>query len=163
MPVRAIPSANKTLCQTTTNTLDNTCQEEFSWWCFQRVFTASRGSTSLLYDIFARTFVIKVVTSALSSLSSEQCYCKTHLLYDDIAGQKERDCDPDDEENIVPPLLGAPAHELLVVDAEEEADGEEGEEAAVEHLGHEDHHEAVNWKGRKVQIEVFSTITATPF
>ena len=30
MPVRAIPSANKTLCQTTTNTLDNTCQEEFS-------------------------------------------------------------------------------------------------------------------------------------
>ena len=31
-----------------------------------------------------------------------------------------------------------------VVYAEEEADGEYGEEAAVEHLGHEDHHEAVN-------------------
>ena len=84
--------------------------------------------------------------SESSSLSSEQYYCKTHLLYDDIAGQKERDCDPDDEENIVPPFLWAPPHELLVVDAEEEADGEEGEEAAVEHLGHEDHHEAINWE-----------------
>ena len=42
-------------------------------------------------------------------------------------------------------ILCAPAHELLVVDAEEEADGEEGEEAAVEHLGHEDHHQTVNW------------------
>ena len=42
-------------------------------------------------------------------------------------------------------ILRAPAHELLVVDAEEEADGEEGEEAAVEHLGHQDHHQAVNW------------------
>ena len=45
----------------------------------------------------------------------------------------------------MPPFLGAPPHELLVVDAEEEADGKEGEKAAVEHLGHEDHHEAVNW------------------
>ena len=49
----------------------------------------------------------------------------------------------------MPPFLRAPPHELLVVDAEEEADGEEGEEAAVEHLGHEDHHEAVNWGKKK--------------
>ena len=27
MPVRAIPSANKILCQTTTSTLDNTCRQ----------------------------------------------------------------------------------------------------------------------------------------
>ena len=45
----------------------------------------------------------------------------------------------------MPAFLGVPLHELLVVDAEEEADGEEGEEAAVEHLRHEDHHEAVDW------------------
>ena len=70
---------------------------------------------------------------------------KPHLLYDDIARQEESYCHSDDEEYIVPPFLGAPPHELLVVDAEEEADGEEGEEAAVEHLSHEDHHEAVNW------------------
>ena len=44
----------------------------------------------------------------------------------------------------MPPFLWASAHELLVVDAEEEANGEEGEEAAVEHLGHEDHHQTVN-------------------
>ena len=67
-----------------------------------------------------------------------------NLEDDDIAGEEESYCDPDDEEHVVPPLLGAPAHELLVVDAEEEADGEEGEKAAVEYLGHKDHHEAIN-------------------
>ena len=30
MPVRAIPSASRTLCQTTTSTLDNTCRKELS-------------------------------------------------------------------------------------------------------------------------------------
>ena len=123
MPVRAIPSASKIRCHTTTNTLDNTCDQQSSVHCVWSWF------------------------------------CKPHLLYDDIAGQKKGDCDSNDEENIVPALLGASPHELLVVDAEEEADGEEGEKAAVEHLSHEDHHEAVNWG--KVQIEVFLTITAT--
>ena len=76
---------------------------------------------------------------------AEKYFCKAHLLNNDIAGKEERNCDSNDEEDVVPAFLGVPPHELLVVDAEEEADGEEGEEAAVEHLRHEDHHEAVDW------------------
>ena len=48
-----------------------------------------------------------------------------------------------------------PAHELLVVDAEEEADGEEGKQAPVEHLRHQDYHQSVHWKGKKIVFLFF--------
>ena len=67
-------------------------------------------------------------------------------MYDDVAGEEEGDGDADEEEDIVPSLLGAAAHELLVVDAEEQTDGEEGEETAVEDLGDKNDHQTVNWK-----------------
>ena len=69
-----------------------------------------------------------------------------HLLYDDVAGEEEGDGDTDDEEDVVPALLGAAAHELLVVDTEEQADGEEREQATVEDLGDQNDHQTVDWK-----------------
>ena len=122
MPVRAIPSASKIRCHTTTNTLDNTCDQQSSVHCVWSWF------------------------------------CKPHLLYDDIAGQKQGDCDSNDEENIVPALLGASPHELLVVDAEEETDGEEGEEAAVEHLGNLDDPGSVSCKQEQLYGSLISKI-----
>ena len=77
---------------------------------------------------------------------AEKYFCKAHLLNNDIAGKEERNCDSNDEEDVVPAFLGVPPHELLVVDAEEEADGEEGEEAAVEYLSHKDNMDSRYWK-----------------
>ena len=56
------------------------------------------------------------------------------LLDEDVAGEEEGEADTDDEEDVGPALLGGGAHELGVVEAEQETDGEEGEEAAVEDL-----------------------------
>ena len=80
----------------------------------------------------------------------------SHLLHDNVAGEQEGDRDADHKEDVVPALLRAPgkdgnvdmefshglspAHELLVVDAEEETDGEEWKQAPVEHLRHQDYH-----------------------
>ena len=79
-------------------------------------------------------------------------------MYDDVAGKKEGDSDSNDQENVVPALLGAATHELLVVDAEQQADGEEGEQAAVEDLGNQNYHQTVNWKEMticQICIELF--------
>ena len=65
-------------------------------------------------------------------------------MYDDVAGEEEGDGDTDDEEDVVPALLGAAPHELLVVDAEEQTDGEEREETSVEDLGDQNDHQTVN-------------------
>ena len=51
-----------------------------------------------------------------------------------------------------------PAHELLVVDAEEETDGEEGEQAPVEHLRHQDYHQSVHWKKKSIIFFIFIMI-----
>ena len=43
-------------------------------------------------------------------------------------------------------VLGRGAHELGVVETEEEADGEEGQQAAVEDLSNQDDLDARSWK-----------------
>ena len=68
------------------------------------------------------------------------------LWEDHIAGEEECDGDRHDEEDVGPSLLGGGAHELGVVEAEEETDGEEGKEAAVEDLSNEDYQAAVRCK-----------------
>ena len=56
-----------------------------------------------------------------------------------------------------------PAHELLVVDAEEEADGEEWKQAPVEHLRHQDYHQSVHWKEKSIFfIFIIMTEIITP-
>ena len=65
------------------------------------------------------------------------------LLEDHVAGEEEGEADGDHEEDIGPTLLGGGGHELGVVEAEEEADGKEGEEAAVEDLSNQDDQAAV--------------------
>ena len=68
------------------------------------------------------------------------------FLEDHIAGEEEGEADRDHKEDVGPGLLGGGGHELGVVEAEEEADGEEGEEAAVEHLSNQDDQAAIRWK-----------------
>ena len=60
------------------------------------------------------------------------------LLEDHVAGEEEGEADGDHEEDVGPTLLGGGGHELGVVEAEEEADGKEGEEAAIEDLSNQD-------------------------
>ena len=67
-----------------------------------------------------------------------------YLLIEDIAGQEDGEGDADDKEDIAPSLLRSRAHELVIIDTEEEADREYGEEAAIEHLGHQDDQNTVN-------------------
>ena len=65
-------------------------------------------------------------------------------MNEDIAGQKDGEGDADDKEDIVPSLLRSRAHELVIIDTEEESDREDGEEAAIEDLGHQDDQNTVN-------------------
>ena len=60
------------------------------------------------------------------------------LLEDHVAGEEESEADRDHEEDVGPGLLRGGGHELGVIEAEEEADGKEWEEAAVEDLSNQD-------------------------
>ena len=68
------------------------------------------------------------------------------LLEDDVAGEEEGESDGDDKEDVCPGLLGGGGHELGVVETEQEADGKEGEEAAVEDLSNQNDLDAGRWK-----------------
>ena len=67
-----------------------------------------------------------------------------YLLDKDITGQEDGEGNADDKEGVAPSLLRSRAHELVIVDTEEEADREDGEEAAIEDLGHQDDQNTVN-------------------
>ena len=67
-----------------------------------------------------------------------------NLLYNNVGGQEEGDGDGHGEEDVCPALLGVGGHEGLVVDAEQQADGEEGKKAAVEDLCDQDYHGPVS-------------------
>lgn len=84
---------------------------------------------------------------------------QNYLLHNDVAGKEKGYRHTDHKENIIPSLLGALAHELLVVDTEEKADGEKGKKATIEHLSDEDHHKAVHCKKRlsgELIVSIFS-------
>ena len=84
---------------------------------------------------------------------------QNYLLHNDVAGQEKGYRHTDHKENIIPSLLGALAHELLVVDTEEKADGEKRKKATIEHLSDEYHHEAVHCKKRlsgELIVSIFS-------
>ena len=72
--------------------------------------------------------------------------CAQDLLDDDIGGEKECDDDGGYQEHIGPARLWGRRHELGIIEAEEEADGEEWKEAAVEGLSYQDYQGAVSWK-----------------
>jgi len=57
-----------------------------------------------------------------------------HLLNDDIGCEEDGDGDRDEEEDVSPALLRGAAHELGVVQAGQQADGEERKQAAIENL-----------------------------
>ena len=61
------------------------------------------------------------------------------LLQKHVGRQKHSDGDRCEEEAVGPGGLGTGRHELLVVQAYEQADGEERQQAPVESLGHKDH------------------------
>ena len=62
----------------------------------------------------------------------------------DIASKEDGESDTDDKEHIAPTLLWGTPHELFIIDTDEKADGEDREEAAIEHLSHKDDHNTVN-------------------
>ena len=68
------------------------------------------------------------------------------LLEDHVACEEEGEADRDHKEDVGPRLLGGGGHELGVVETEEEADGEEGEQAAVEDLSNQNNQAAVRCK-----------------
>ena len=68
------------------------------------------------------------------------------LLEDHVACEEEGEADRDHKEDVGPRLLGGGGHELGVVETEEEADGEEGQQAAVEDLSNQDDLDARSWK-----------------
>ena len=70
------------------------------------------------------------------------------LLEDHVACEEEGEADRDHKEDVGPRLLGGGGHELGVVETEEEADGEEGQQAAVEDLSNQDDLDARSWKRR---------------
>ena len=162
MPVRAIPRANKTLCQTTTNTLDNTCHEEFN---FQQVFTASRGSTSLLHDIVASTFTIKAVTSALSQVHCPQnniiaklTFCTMTLL-----ARRSVIVTPMTRKTLCHPFCGhLPMNCSSLMQRRRQME-KKGRRQPLNTWATRITTRRSTGGRRKVQIEVFSTITATPF
>ena len=67
-----------------------------------------------------------------------------NLLDDDVAGQEHCDHHTGHQAQVGPQRLRGGAHELLVVQTQEETGGEEGKQAAIEHLSHQDHTSAVN-------------------
>ena len=68
------------------------------------------------------------------------------LLEDHVAGEEEGEADRDHKEDVSPGLLRGGGHELGVVETEQEADGKEGKEAAVEDLSNQNDLDAGRWK-----------------
>ena len=62
-----------------------------------------------------------------------------YLLNKDIPSQEDGEGDTDHQQDVAPPLLRSRTHELLIIDADEKADREDGEETTIEHLSHQDH------------------------
>ena len=89
--------------------------------------------------------------------------CAQYLLDDDIRGEKEGDDNRGYQEHIGPARLRGRRHELGIIEAEEEADGEEGEEAAVEGLSYQDYQGAVSCrkKSRKMIVCTFPFLQLT--
>ena len=78
------------------------------------------------------------------SIESPPCQqTSKHFLDDDVGGEKQCDKDGDEQSEVGPAGLRPARHELTVVQTEEEAGGEEGEEATVEHLGDQDDESSV--------------------
>ena len=69
-----------------------------------------------------------------------------YLGEDDVVGQEHRDHHGPSQQQVGPQRLRPLSHELLVIETEQQQAGEEGEEAAVEDLGHEDDEGPVSWK-----------------
>ena len=67
-----------------------------------------------------------------------------YLLHQDIPSQEHGDKDTQQEEDVAQGSLWSRSHELIIIDTEEKTHREYGEEAAIEHLGHEDHKYPVN-------------------
>ena len=69
-----------------------------------------------------------------------------YLGEDDIIGQEHRDHHGHSQEDVGPQRLGSLAHELFVIETEQQQAGEEGEKATVEDLGHENDVSPISWK-----------------
>ena len=69
-----------------------------------------------------------------------------YLGEDHVVGQEHGDHHGASQQDVGPEWLGSLSHELLVIETEQEEGGEEGEETAVEDLGHQDHVGPVSWK-----------------